>query len=255
MSPDGTVLDPEQIWISTAANAQDLPDVASDGQDFLVAWQDERVTGFREIYAARVSADGAVLDPDGIPVSTGGCCRFTPAIAFGGGNYLVVWVHPSAFTDIRGSRVTPGGTVLDPSGIPISVGGRWHWEPAVASNGTDSFVVWWDQRSANDVYGTRVTADGTVLDPDGILISSGHGGTMPAIAYDGVNYLVAWEDERSTAPSTRRVSRPAESSSTRAAFKFRPEVAITPRSHSTARTTWSPGAISAAPCRRRMSRE
>lgn len=197
VSPDGIVLDPEGIVISSAPGLQASPDVASDGQDFLAAWQDERNTGYREVYATRITAQGTVLDPAGIPVSTGGCCRFSPSVAFGGGNYFVAWVHPSDFTDIRAARVTPAGVVLDPAGIPVSTAGNWQWDPAVASDGTDYLVVWWDQRSTpNGTYGTRVTAGGAVLDPNGIPISGGHGGRAPAVAFDGTNYLVVWEDDR-----------------------------------------------------------
>lgn len=71
VSPDGVVLDPNQIWISMAPGAQDFPDVAFGGQNYLVAWQDERVSGFREICTSRVSPTGDVLDPSGIPLSTG----------------------------------------------------------------------------------------------------------------------------------------------------------------------------------------
>jgi hypothetical protein len=133
VSPDGEVLDPNQILIVEAPGIQGFPDVASDGQNYLAAWTDERVASFREVYASRINYEGVVLDPAGIPVSTGACCRFTPAIGYGGDNYLVVWVHPAAeFTDIKGTRVTPDGAVLDPTGIPISLGPSWHWNPAVA---------------------------------------------------------------------------------------------------------------------------
>ena len=172
-SPEGTILDPEEIRIAVAPNLQRRPDVAFGGQNYLVAWDDERSTVYRDVYAARVSPDGIVLDPDGIPISTGGCCRFSPAVAFESGNYLVVWVHPAELTDIRGARVSPDGVVLDETGFPISSAAGWQWTPAVATDGADYFVVWWDQRSTDDIYGTPVTGDGLVGDPAGILISSG----------------------------------------------------------------------------------
>ena len=196
VSPEGTILDPEEIRIAVAPNLQRRPDVAFGGQNYLVAWDDERSTVYRDVYAARVSPDGIVLDPDGIPISTGGCCRFSPAVAFGSGNYLVVWVHPAELTDIRGARVSPDGVVLDETGFPISSAAGWQWTPAVATDGADYLVVWWDQRSTDDIYGTPVTGDGLVADPAGILISSGQGGSEPAIAFGDENYLIVWEDDR-----------------------------------------------------------
>jgi hypothetical protein len=196
VSPLGVVLDPQQIWISTAPGAQDWPDVAFGGQNYLAAWQDERVSGSREIYASRVNASGEVLDPGGIPVSTGGCCRFTPAVAYGQ-DYLVVWAHPGATTSIRGTRIDSAGTVLDPAGIPIAGGSQWHWEPAVASNGSDFLVVWKeDDLATGEIDAARVTADGTVLDETGIHVSAAGSVNYPAVAWDGENYFVVWEDAR-----------------------------------------------------------
>ena len=80
VSPEGTVLDQEEIRISVAPNLQADPDVAFGGDNYLVAWQDERTAGYRDIYAARVDRDGIVLEPDGIPISAGGCCHFRPPL-------------------------------------------------------------------------------------------------------------------------------------------------------------------------------
>src|SRR5262245_5119430 len=142
ISPGGTILDPEQIWFAGGPGTEIQPDVAFDGENYLSVWLDARITGFSEVYASRIGQDGVVLDPNGIALSRGGCCRFAPAVAFGGGEYLAVWSHPGAFTDIRGTRVTTAGEVLDSTGLPISIGPSWHWDPAVASDGADFFVVW-----------------------------------------------------------------------------------------------------------------
>ena len=196
VSRSGVVLDPNQIWISIAPGTRDVPDLAFDGQNYLVAWKDARISGFSEIYASRVTPSGDVLDSSGIPISTGGCCRSSPAVAHGQ-NYFVVWSHPTEATGIRGTRVDSGGTVLDPAGIPISEGPLFHWEPAVASNGTD-FLVAWVQADlfTGQIKAARVAADGTVLDPSGIEITAIGHVNSPAVAWDGTNYFLVWQDGR-----------------------------------------------------------
>ncbi|HEX7679135.1 MAG TPA: hypothetical protein VF713_13475, partial [Thermoanaerobaculia bacterium] len=72
--------------------------------------------------------------------------------------------------------------------------------PHVATDGHDFFAVWIDSRGGNgSVYGTRVLADGTVLDPTGILVSdSGAAFGSPGLVWDGANYVVVWQEEDDT---------------------------------------------------------
>lgn len=72
-------------------------------------------------------------------------------------------------------------------------------QPALASDGTDYFAVWTDDRSGfSSVTGTRIARDGRVLDPLGIRIAatarslSTDSGPKPQVAWDGAAYLVAW---------------------------------------------------------------
>jgi hypothetical protein len=97
--------------------------------------------------------------------------------------------------------VTPGGLVLDPTGIAITTTAYWLNCPAVAFGGTNSLVVWEDGRNSPDsadIYGARVSQAGIVLDSAGIAISTAaHYQLSPAVVSDGTNSLVAWQDERS----------------------------------------------------------
>src|SRR4051794_16983830 len=116
VSPGGSVLDRPAIAISTDSNIQLAPDVASDGNDFLVVWQGGSPDdpGHRHIRGARVSRAGVVLDSAGTAVSTATGSQSTPAVAFDGTRYLVVWQDGrSGSPGIYGARVTKAGTVLD----------------------------------------------------------------------------------------------------------------------------------------------
>src|SRR6185436_3686769 len=87
----GTVLDPAGIQISTASNDQLTPAIAFDGTNYLVAWSDFRTANTDDIFAARVTKGGSVLDPIGIPVMQGQGDQLNPAVAWSGNTYLVVW--------------------------------------------------------------------------------------------------------------------------------------------------------------------
>jgi hypothetical protein len=196
----GSVLDPVGIHISAAANAQSAPAVAWNGTNFLVVWQDQRSDTYYDIYGARVSAAGIVLDVLGIPISTAANGQTAPAVAWNGTDFLVVWQDDRPGTsEIYGARVSAAGIVLDVLGIPISTAANSQFAPAVAWNGTDFLVVWTDQRSGNasDIYGARVSGAGSVLDAAGIRISTAaNRQTEPAVAWNGTNFLVVWSDSR-----------------------------------------------------------
>jgi len=200
VSIGGSVLDPGGIAISTAVEDQLFPAIAFDGTNYLVVWVDHR-SGSYDIYGARVSVGGGVLDPGGIAICTETNLQRYPAIAFDGTNYLVVWEDVRSGTpDIYGARVTIGGSVLDPGGIAISTAAEDQLYPAIAFDGTNYLVAWQDRRSgfSYDIYEARVSAGGSVLDPGGIAVSNvGDDQNWPAIAFDGTNYLVVWEDWRS----------------------------------------------------------
>jgi large repetitive protein len=201
VSPTGTVLDPGGIQISPATAVQLDPALAFDGTNYLVAWSDNRSGTAPDIYGTRVSPAGAILDPTGTAISTAYGYQRTPAVAFGGNNYLLAWDDLRTLLDhVFGSRVTPAGSVLDPDGIAMSTTANVEPSPAIAFDGTNYLVVWTDRRlqTNGDIYAALVSQTGGVLDPNGILISAaGQDQSEPAVAFDGTNYLVVWTDHRS----------------------------------------------------------
>src|SRR5207302_2750163 len=105
--------------------------------------------------------------------------------------------------NIYGTRVSNEGAVLDGNGFPISTASGEQFQPSV-TRGPDGFlVVWsdWRQISSNgsDIYGARLDTNRTVLDPDGIAITTAPQDQMyPFVAADSTNYLVVWQDFRNS---------------------------------------------------------
>ena len=84
----------------------------------LAAWLDQRYpNGPETIVVARVDSGGALLDPVGVPIGTGGqSIALETAVGFDGSHYLVTW---SAGSGCYGVRVGTDGSVADTTPIKI----------------------------------------------------------------------------------------------------------------------------------------
>jgi hypothetical protein len=118
-----------------------------------------------------------------------------PDAAFASPDFLVVAGCEGA---IRGFRVTPLGTALDPAeGIDIADGPS-DFGSAVAAGAGGYLVVWqrYDSTSFQDIYGAVVTPDGQVSARFPIFVAPGEQ-AFPAVACGGASCLVVWRDTRS----------------------------------------------------------
>ncbi|HVP58341.1 MAG TPA: hypothetical protein VMU02_09605, partial [bacterium] len=198
VASDGTVLDPSGIMIASAAGDQVNAAAASNGETFLVVWDDKRSGTSRDIYGARIASDGTVLDPAGIQICVGATDQEYAGVGFDGTHYLVVWddLRNLSTWDLYATRLDATGAVLDPAGIAVSTYPSQEFNAAVASNGTNFLVAWHDSRNGTkDIYGARVTSDGVLLDANSMLISTAAAyQASPAMAFDGTNYLAVWHE-------------------------------------------------------------
>jgi len=202
----GEVLDVSSlaIWADSATD-QRHPAVASDGENYLVIWK-EVLDSTGEVYdieGVRLTSEGGLLDAQPFPISSGDR-ESRPAIAFGGGKYLAVWLRDNTF-DIFGALIDTSGMVSSPIGIGVASGIQIN--PQVASDGTNFLVVWEDYGTHwpnIDITGARVTSEGTVLDPMGIIISAASDPEeLPSVSFDGTNYVVVWKRSKSESGELR----------------------------------------------------
>jgi hypothetical protein len=181
------------------------PDVASDSSSFLVVWEDTRAGGAADVYGARITIDGTVMDAAGLAISTADGPQTLPRVAYNGADYVVVWQDGrGADLDIYAARVSPGGVVREPQGFPVNSGSSDQRKPDVASTSSGVIVVWEETRAGagnTDIYGARVNSSAVVQEPQGIAIANAGGEQLtPAVAWDGTNALVVWVDSRNGSP-------------------------------------------------------
>jgi hypothetical protein len=195
VSPAGALVDATPIVVSAASADQTLPSVAFDGTNYLVVWQDQRVSADKDIRAARVTPAGVVLDLASIAISQPGN-QVNPSVGFDGTNYVVVWEDQrNQISDIWAARVSPAGALVSTFAVSTATGQQV--QPALACAAGTCLAAWRDQRNGGpDVYGARIGGSG-VLDPAGIAISRASSSQgLPAVAGDGTRFLVAWSDTR-----------------------------------------------------------
>jgi MYXO-CTERM domain-containing protein len=156
---------------------------SDDGGSF---WQDV------ELALVPVTGDAIVLPENSLGRGV------DVALATGSGGALMAWTagenDPSEqFTPIAAARLNADGTTVDSGSFPVSRHANPQEVRAVASDGQSYFVVWTDARNpANEgrsLYGARVSADGTALDAEGILITPQDVDVVDVV-FDGENYLV-----------------------------------------------------------------
>ena len=201
---DGTPLDGTGIAVSAGAAPEGEPDIAWNGSTYLVVWQDYRSGSGYDVYAARMSAAGTVLDPGGIAVSTAAGDQTSPAVAASGSGFLVTWTDGrnlgATGEDVYAARVDGSGAVQDTGGIAVSSAAGAQRASAAAYDGTSWLVAWEDHRGGafSDLYAARLSSAGAVFDPSGMAVSTAAGDQRaPSLGWNGGTFVLAWEDRRS----------------------------------------------------------
>jgi len=174
----GAVADP--IPIAVGFGDQVAPQVAWNGENWLVAWETpcECWSYSSQILAVRVSPVGTVLDPEPIVVHTNGSEWFR--MTANGSEWLV------ALDSLRGVRIAADGQLINPGGTQMAVRTTTGRHAIVSAQG--EYLLVWD--SWGPAQGRRFTADLTPI---------GNPFSIPStyIASSGQDYFVIW-DEQST---------------------------------------------------------
>ena len=91
------------IIISAEPDRQGFPELAFGPDTFLVVWQDMRsgLPNTEDLYAARVTLQGEVLEPHGISIAVKtGAIKFIRQPTWDGENWFVHWMTDSSNGDV-----------------------------------------------------------------------------------------------------------------------------------------------------------
>ena|GEM_PF-1683716 len=171
--------------------------VASDGVDFFASWT-ETTSTTASLIAGRVTRSGVPLDGAGrliAEAATPPTYSFAPAVAFGGGVYLVVF--EADLHRAMGQRFARDGTPIDPAPFVIAQNAL---QPSVAFGG-GRFLVTWGVFGQSILAGAMVGSDGSVDTARGLTpappVPFGEDFQgRPTIAWNGRHFLIVSSNGR-----------------------------------------------------------
>lgn len=183
------VAEPSMLVSKQIYGGQTSPLVTHNDSEFVVLWNQFLPEENRfSAYSRRVRLDGTFLDvPHRLNFGIGPYDQMWAA--FNGSEFLVVFSVDQ--WNLFEVRLDPTG---DPIGNVVSIGSGEM--AAVATDGTDFFVVWVGGSSRPQVYGTEISADGQVVLEGGFAIFPDDADqSEPTIAWNGTSYVVVWLEQ------------------------------------------------------------
>jgi hypothetical protein len=152
LAADGDVTDAGGLQFGATLDQDTFPAVASDGTNFLIAWQDSS-----DILAARVESDGDLVDAIPLTVSNAANEQTSVAAAWDGTQYWLAWAderEEADYTDIYGARVLPSGEVVDTAGLALGVNGpRSELSPSLVSLGAGRAALAYERADPEPPFG------------------------------------------------------------------------------------------------------
>lgn len=205
----GKPLDAKPFVVCSAMECQERVKVAAGKDAWLAVWADLRNDKDYDVYAARISADGKVLEANGFVVAQGENNQCMPQVAWNGREWLVAWRH---FTNgeyvAKGVRVSPDGKVLDQTalllgeekGNGVSVG-----ELGLGWAGGNWLITWVTRNSSQmgpwfgpdrvRCWASTLSADGNVATVEVFATRDGGAGPRAPITHacNGQDaHLISW---------------------------------------------------------------
>ncbi len=196
-----------ELPVLTTPFQQTYPVIAVGHGVSLVVWVELINGSHPDVWGVRVRAsDGAVLDAEPLRIGEGPGIQFSPAVAFGGDHFLVVWSHGENRSPIvygRRVRASDGALMDEPtliSRIDSPLASQFpETYPSVAFDGTNYLVAWqgWYTQNGQDHNGIQAirvsAATGQPIESFSIPLSTG-GSESARVAYAQGRFLVAWHN-------------------------------------------------------------
>lgn len=206
---DGTWVDAAPLEIGSPSRYAVLPAVATDGQRFLLAWNEGRFTTSVSVtaLATRLETSGPPLDVPALVLQTGGneLLRAGPGLGWAGSEWHAVYSIIGQAS--RGRRISSAGAVLPPVVLPVVEGASY---PVLGWSGQDQLWLSASYEAGGHLFarGLRLDVEMNALDLRPIEVSlAAPAQARSAIASSGSGALAVWLEHRGGWPASVRGAR------------------------------------------------
>ncbi|HEY5644862.1 MAG TPA: hypothetical protein VLA52_02790 [Thermohalobaculum sp.] len=120
LDANGMPLDPAPVLLASKFGDETGPQIAWNGQNWLVTWGGPNSTFYNHrVVGARIAPDGTILDPEPFMIQNSAGSSFFKLVANGSEWLVVGHGTSSGESDFRGTRVSAAGVVLNPGGTQM----------------------------------------------------------------------------------------------------------------------------------------
>lgn len=192
----------EPFVISTGTRDQFQPAVALGSDVDMAVWEEIDDDGVHSVFGAQLDRAGNVMDAEPHLLSTAGVNSLSPAVAFDGQHFVVVWAEQPDLLRREGRllarRVRQDGSLVDRD--PIVISDTWAGTPAIAHADGTTLVVWtgYGSRTSThgpglEVFGARLAASGLVDSTPLFISRDPWDHYVPDIVAGHGAFLVGWQ--------------------------------------------------------------
>ncbi|QDU69246.1 hypothetical protein [Engelhardtia mirabilis] len=210
LAPDGTLLDTIPIVFPkiTTTGGQIVPpdtyDAVWNGSSWSLGYSarpdGQFSIGDHNVYLTRIGANGSILDPTPIAVTSGPADDEAVRLAgLGDGRTLFAYdSHPDGFGSLEDVVTTTVDASGNPQAAEVASAGLNRQEHLTWAENGDVRLAVWVSRSAGqsrilaqrfDQNGSPIDSDATLVNQDSELVNS-----KPSVVWNGSHYLIVWLD-------------------------------------------------------------
>ncbi|MHA1293876.1 MAG: hypothetical protein ACTSQJ_14560 [Promethearchaeota archaeon] len=200
---------PNGVIICTAQNAQNNPEITSDGLGgAIITWQDSRSGSNSDIYAQRINSNGVVqwtLNGN-VVCNAAENQDSSKIISDNSGGAIITWEDNRSGSnyDIYAQRINSNGVAQwTPNGVMICTALNAQDSPKIVSDGLGGAIITWqDYRSGSnyDIYAQRINSNGLInWTSNGYAVCTAqfHQQLVAIIGVDPYRVIITWQDYRS----------------------------------------------------------